>query len=90
MKARIKIPLPGFDTMALSLTLWLCSLPLVFLAVAPFFGLKVAALVAVIFLFLTFIMCWGICVPVVVRSYIREKQVLYERSLVRAIGRRIK
>lgn len=49
------------DTMALTIVLWLCSLPLVALLVVPFFGLKVAAVVAVVLFFVAMIICWGIC-----------------------------
>lgn len=49
------------DTMLLALTLWLCMLPLVAIFVIPWFGLKAAALVALVLLFLTLILCWGVC-----------------------------
>ncbi len=49
------------DTMALTLVVWLCSLPLVAIFVIPFFGLKVAAGVAVGLLVFALIVCWGIC-----------------------------
>ena len=47
--------------MALALVLWLCSLPVVGLFVATFFGLKVGAIVAVALFLLTMAICWGIC-----------------------------
>ena len=34
------------DEMALAITLWLCSLPLVVILVVPFFGLKLGGLAA--------------------------------------------
>jgi len=37
------------------------SLPLVALIVVPFFGLKVAAILAVVLFFTTLAICWGIC-----------------------------
>ncbi len=49
------------DTMALTIVLWLCSLPLVALLVVPFFGLKAAAVAAVMLFFLAMAICWGIC-----------------------------
>jgi hypothetical protein len=50
-----------FDDMALAITIWMCTLPLVGLLVVPFFGLK-AGLVAAAALFIAaMIICWGIC-----------------------------
>lgn len=49
------------EEMALTLMLWLCSLPLVALFVIPFFGLKVAAVVAFILFLVMMAICWGIC-----------------------------
>lgn len=53
----------SYDTgdMAVALTLWLCSLPLVGPLVIPFFGLKVAAIVALALFFVMMAICWGIC-----------------------------
>ena len=49
------------DDMALAITIWMCTLPLVGLLVVPFFGLK-AGLVAAAALFIAaMIICWGIC-----------------------------
>lgn len=50
-----------FGDMALALVLWLCSLPLVAILVVPFFGLKVAAIVAVVLFFIAMAVCWGVC-----------------------------
>ena len=47
--------------MALTLIVWLCTLPLVALAVVPFFGLTVAAAVAAVLFFVAMAICWGIC-----------------------------
>ena len=47
--------------MSLSLGLWLCCLPLVFLIVAPFFGWKVAGTGALALLGLLLVICFGIC-----------------------------
>ena len=49
------------EDMALALMLWLCSLPLVALLVIPFFGLKVAAVVALILFLVMMAICWSIC-----------------------------
>ncbi len=47
--------------MALTLVLWLCSLPLLALLVVPFFGLKVGAMVAAVLFFVALAICWGAC-----------------------------
>lgn len=49
------------DEMALAFVLWLCSLPLVALVVIPFFGLKIAGVVALVLLFAALVICWGAC-----------------------------
>ena len=49
------------DTMALTLVVWLCSLPLVALFVIPFFELQAAAVAAVILFFFALAVCWGLC-----------------------------
>ncbi len=53
---------PKFDSedLALAIVLWICSLPLIALIVAPAFGLKIAALTAVVLLVLFTVACWGI------------------------------
>ena len=48
-------------TMALSLCVWLCSLPLVFFLVTPFFGWKIAGLTALGVLVALLVACFGIC-----------------------------
>jgi hypothetical protein len=47
--------------MLLTLAVWLCALPLVAIFVLPFFGLKVAAGVALGLLVLALVVCWSIC-----------------------------
>jgi hypothetical protein len=47
------------DDLALAIVLWICSLPLIALIVAPAFGLKIAGLTAVILLSIFLILCWG-------------------------------
>ena len=49
------------ETMALALVVWLCSLPLMALIVAPLFGLKVAAGAALGLLVVALLACRGIC-----------------------------
>ena len=49
------------DRMALSLLVWLCSLPLVVFIVVPLFGLTVAATVALMLLVVALVVCWSIC-----------------------------
>ena len=51
----------NFDAMALAMVIWLCTLPLVGLFVMPFFGLKAAAIVAVVLFIAAMAVCWGIC-----------------------------
>jgi len=51
----------GLDDMALAVIIWMCTLPLVGLLVVPFFGLKVAAIVAVALFIAAMAICWGIC-----------------------------
>ena len=49
------------DSMLLALVVWLCSLPLAVLIVAPLFGLKVAGLVVLLLFFVVLAICWGVC-----------------------------
>jgi len=49
------------DTMMLSLALWPCALPLVAFVVIPFFGLKMAGIVALVLFLVVMLMCWGVC-----------------------------
>lgn len=51
----------GLDDMALAITIWLCTLPLVGLLVIPFFGLQVGLIVAAVLFIVAMAMCWGIC-----------------------------
>ncbi|HLF28974.1 MAG TPA: hypothetical protein VJG32_21820 [Anaerolineae bacterium] len=50
-----------FDRMALSLLVWLCSLPLVVLVVVPLFGLTAAAVTALVLFLVALVVCWSIC-----------------------------
>ena len=50
--------------LALTIVLWICSLPLIALIIVPAFGLKIAGLTAVVLLVLFLILCWGtFCQP---------------------------
>lgn len=49
------------DAMILALALWLCSLPLVLLIVVPLMGLAAAGVAALVLLFATTVLCWGMC-----------------------------
>ena len=50
-----------FDDMALAITIWMCTLPLVGLLVIPFFGLKVGLVAAAALFIAAMLVCWGIC-----------------------------
>lgn len=56
------------ETMAVSLMLWLCSLVAVGLIVTPWFGPRIAGLVAVGLLAVALVFCWGICIVHWVRN----------------------
>ncbi len=71
----IKRLLPGIDTMGLTLTMWLCSLPLITFVVAPLFGRQTAISVAIGLLIIMLVFCWLTCVPKVVQAY-KTKRVL--------------
>lgn len=50
-----------FDQMALTIVVWLCSLPLIVLVVLPLFSLQVAVVAALVLFFVMLAVCWGIC-----------------------------
>jgi hypothetical protein len=50
------------ETMTLTLALWLCSLLVIGLFVAPFFGIKLAGIAALGLLVLLLAACWSLCV----------------------------
>jgi hypothetical protein len=52
---------PHSDSMLLALVIWMCSLPLALLIVAPLLGLKVAAIVVMLLFFALLAICWGVC-----------------------------
>lgn len=49
------------DSMLLALVVWLCSLPLILLIVAPLLGLKAAGLAALALFVAVLAICWGVC-----------------------------
>jgi len=49
------------DTMLISVALWMCTLPLVALIVAPLFGKGTAMLTALVLFIIILLICWGIC-----------------------------
>ncbi len=49
------------DDMAVALTLWMCSLPLVGILIVPFFGWKAGLAAAAALLIGAMVVCWGIC-----------------------------
>lgn len=49
------------SAMSLTVGVWLCCLPLVFLVVAPFFGWKAAGVVSLGLFVVLFVICFGIC-----------------------------
>ena len=50
-----------FDDMALAITVWMCTLPLVGLLIFPFFGLKISLIAAAALFIAILAICWGIC-----------------------------
>ena len=51
----------GLDNMALTIVIWLCTLPLVGLLVIPFFGPHVGLAAAIALFIFAVGICWGIC-----------------------------
>jgi len=49
------------DEMLLAFAVWLCSLPLVAIVILPLFGLKVAAIAALVLFLILLAVCWGVC-----------------------------
>ncbi len=58
--------------MGLELVVWLCTLPFVALLIASLFGVKTAAVVALLLLIAMLVYCWGNCIPLVVQ-FCKEK-----------------
>ena len=53
--------------MGLVLVMWLCTLPLIGLVIAPLLGAMVAAMAAIVLLVASLVYCWGSCILQVVR-----------------------
>jgi len=49
------------EDMALALIIWVCTLPLVTLVVAPLLGARVAGLTVLTLLIVIMAVCWGVC-----------------------------
>lgn len=49
------------EDMALALIIWICTLPLIALVVAPLLGSGVAWLTAVALFVVIVAICWGVC-----------------------------
>jgi hypothetical protein len=49
------------ELMLITLVVWLCSLAIIGLLVAPLFGAKVALTTAALLLVVLLALCWGIC-----------------------------
>lgn len=49
------------SAMVLTLAVWACTLPVVFLLVAPFLGLRAALLTAIVLLGVIATVCWVVC-----------------------------
>lgn len=49
------------DEMLLAFAVWLCSLPLVALAIIPRFGVEASGVTALALLFIFAAICWGVC-----------------------------
>jgi hypothetical protein len=47
--------------MALALCVWLCTLPFVFLLIAPWFGVRVAVVTALVLFVVVGVVCWALC-----------------------------
>lgn len=47
--------------MGLALCVWLCTLPFVFLLVAPWFGVRIAVVTALVLLVVVGVACWALC-----------------------------
>jgi len=52
----------GLDTMGLAFAVWICTLPLIGLVIAPVFGPQTAIAIAVASLIGMLILCWWNCI----------------------------
>lgn len=60
------------DTMALTIVLWLCSLPLIALLL-PLFGPTMALSIALALLVVFLVLCWVVCLRDVVDEHVRDR-----------------
>ncbi len=63
-----------FSTMALMVIYWICSLPVILLVIVPLFGYRIGAWVALAAFGLTLVLCWGICLPTLIRMVLDERR----------------
>ncbi|MBX3063310.1 MAG: hypothetical protein KF726_10065 [Anaerolineae bacterium] len=70
----IKRLLPGSEEMALALVVWLCTLPLIALVVAPLLGRQAAISIAIVVSVLVLGACWIRCLFIVTETYLRERK----------------
>lgn len=78
--------LPGLDTMAVMLVVWICTLPFIGFLIAPIFGVETALTVGLILLVIMLVVCWGLCIPSVIRAYRtkREKRLLQANEVIQS------
>ncbi len=57
--------------MALALTVWLCTLPVIGFVAIPLFGMRSAAAIALAAFFMLMVICWGICGTQSLKRYLR-------------------
>lgn len=69
----------GFDTMGIVLILWICTLPFIGLIVVPLFGPQIGTDIAVGLLIAMLLICWGLCIPTVLKLY-GNKRKQFQRS----------
>lgn len=60
------------DAMAITIVLWLCSLPLIALLILPLFGPAAALWTALALLVVFLVLCWGVCLRDVVIKHPRQ------------------
>ena len=49
------------EDIALALIIWICTLPLVALLIAPLLGTRIAVLTALVLFIVIMAVCWGVC-----------------------------
>lgn len=58
--------------MALALTIWLYSLPIIGFVAIPLLGLRNAAAIALAAFFVMMVICWGICGTQALKRYLHK------------------